>query len=273
MTSRVLAALAAGIAVLLLTRWPVAAAGVAALLILWPQLFGGLRAERAQITRLESLVIWTESLRDMIAAHASLEQAIPAGTENAPPAIRPALVRLSGQIHAHTPLDVALLGLAADLDDPSADLVIAALVLNVQRRGNQLREVLTGLATTARQELDLRRRVSAGRSALRRGVQIIIALTIAMAVFLIVMGGDYVKPYGTPAGQVALGVVIGIFATGFAWMRKLAAGDPVEPFLTRPGRQPAQEDLDLVASLTGVSAGTAAVLVQTPRSAAAAAPR
>jgi tight adherence protein B len=40
-------------------------------------------------------------------------------------------------------LEAALRALAADLDDPSADLVIAALILNVRRRGDGLREVLT----------------------------------------------------------------------------------------------------------------------------------
>ncbi len=263
MAARLLGALGAAALVLLATRWPVAAAAAAALVALWPHLFGGLRAERTQINRLEALVVWTESLRDMVAAHASLEQAIPAGTENAPPSIRPALVKLSGQIRAHTPLDTALLGLAADLDDPSADLVIAALVLNVQRRGNRLREVLTGLASTARQELDLRRRVSAGRAALRRGVQIIVGFTVTMAVFLVVLGGEYVKPYNTFAGQLALCVVVAIFAAGFAWMRRLSAGERVEPFLARPGQQPAPEDLQLVASLTGVSTAAAASLVQT----------
>ena len=51
---------------------------------------------------------------------------------NAPPLIRPALVRLVGQIRARVPMDQALLAFAAELDDPSADLVIAALILNTR---------------------------------------------------------------------------------------------------------------------------------------------
>ena len=49
----------------------------------WPKLFGGGAAEQRQIAALEALVVWTESLRDTIAAHASLEHAIPASTVNA----------------------------------------------------------------------------------------------------------------------------------------------------------------------------------------------
>ena len=60
----------------------------------------------------------------------------------------------------------------------------------------------------------MRRRISAGRAELRRGVQIVVAVTVGFAVFLVVFGRDYIAPYGTPAGQVALAVVVGIFAAG-----------------------------------------------------------
>jgi Flp pilus assembly protein TadB len=256
LTSRLAGGLLAGIAVLVLTRWPVVAAATTALVAFWPHLFGGTAAERAQIERLEALVVWTESLRDTIAAHASLEQAIPASTEHCPTAIRPALTRLAGQIRARAPLDVALLGLAGELDDPSADLVCAALILNVRRRGDRLAEVLTGLVVAAREELDLRRRISAGRAGLRRGVQIVVAMTVAFAAFLIVFGGAYVRPYDSPAGQAALLVVVGMFAAGFAWLRRLSAADPFDASLVRPGRpawtNPA--DVRLVTGLTGLSA-------------------
>lgn len=265
LTSRIAAAVAAGVATLAFTRWPVAAVALAALVALWPLLFGGRNVEQAQITRLEALVVWTESLRDTIAAHASLEHAIPATTATCPPVIRPALTRLAGQIRARASMDTALLGLAAELDDPSADLVCAALILNVRRRGDRLPEVLAGLATTAREELDMRRRISAGRAELRRGVQIVVAMTVAFAVFLILFGGQYVKAYDSPAGQVALLVVVGLFAAGFAWMRKLAADDPTAAFLTRPGR-PVWADPDevrLVAGLTGLSTTDVAVQLTT----------
>ena len=70
LAGRILAAAAVGAVTLVLTRWPVAAAGMAALVVLWPKLFGGSNAEQRQIAALEALVTWTESLRDTIAAHA-----------------------------------------------------------------------------------------------------------------------------------------------------------------------------------------------------------
>ena len=238
LSGRILAGIAVAALTLAVTRWPVAALGLGALVIWWPALFGGTTAEQRQIAALEALVTWTETLRDTIAAHASLEQAIPASAVNAPTLIRPALIRLTGQLRARVPLDKALLAFAAELNDPSADLVIAALMLSAKRRGDRLGQVLTGLTTTAREELEMRRKISAGRAELRRGVQIVVVVTVLIGGFLVLFSGAYIAPYSTPAGQLALAVVVGIFAAAFLWMRRLSAQQPVAPFLTRPGQQP-----------------------------------
>jgi tight adherence protein B len=247
--------------VLVLTRWPVAAVALAVLVVSWPLMFGGQRAEQEQTARLEALVVWTESLRDVMSGHASLEQAIPASVRNAPPLLRPALTQLVGQLRARIPMDRALLQFAATLDDPeTGDLVIGALVISTRRRGDQLGEVLTSLATTAREKLEMRRKVTAGRSEIRRGVRVIIGITVGFGVFLAVFGGSYVKPYDTVAGQICLAVVCGIFAAAFMWMRTLSGADTVQPLLPRPGRVADPGDVALVASLTGLSTQASSAL-------------
>lgn len=263
---RIAVAVLAFAVVLLVTRWPVAALAVGALALAWPMLFGGQRAEQAQTARLEALVVWTESLRDVISAHASLEQGIPATVPNAPPLLRPALNQLVGQLRAQVPMDRALLGFAAVLDDPSADLVLASLILSARRRGDRLGEVLTDLAATAREELDMRRKVTAGRSEIRRGVRILMGLTVGFGVFLSVFGGDYVAAYDSVAGQIVLAVVCGIFAAAFVWMRRLAGAETVQPFLARPDQVADAAEIALVSSLTGLStqASTALTTISTP---------
>jgi len=265
LTIRLGAAALAAAVTLVLTGWPVAALGLGGLVGFWPLLFGGLRDEQQQIERLEALVIWTESLRDTVSGASSLEQAIPVTAQNAPPVIRPALIRLVGHLRGQLPLDRALLKLAEWLDDSSADLVLAALILNAQRRGDGLAQVLSGLSVAAREELEMRRRVSNKRAGLRRSVQLIVLITIAFAVFLVTFGGDYVKPYDSAAGQVALAVVLGIFALGFAWMRQLSQPTPLMPFLSRPGQQLDPEDERVVMNLTGLSATELTVLSAEPR--------
>ena len=99
-----------------------------------------------------------------------------------------------------------------DLDDATADLVVAALMLNARLRGPGLRDVLTALAVSARDELDVRRRVEssrrehppqrADRGGGHRG---------AWPALLVVFNRAYVEPYGTFVGQVVLAGVLGTF--------------------------------------------------------------
>ncbi|HVV74633.1 MAG TPA: type II secretion system F family protein [Mycobacteriales bacterium] len=247
------AGIIAGVVILLVTRWPVAAVGIAALVLAWPVMFGGARAERAQIDRLEALVMWTEALRDTVTARASLEQAIPATATHAAGPIRPALIRLVGRLRARVPLDAALLALSAELDDASADKVIGALVLNTRQRGSGLAVVLGALARSGRDELDQRRRITAGRASMRRSVQLVVAITVAFAVLLATFSRSYVAPYSSLGGQVALTVVVGLFAASFVWLRRLAGGEPATPFLTAAtDPRSAETNLRIVHQLTGL---------------------
>ncbi|MGH8824303.1 MAG: type II secretion system F family protein [Jiangellaceae bacterium] len=229
----------AGLLALVVTRWPSLAVGVGVLVAFWPAMFGGLRAERNAIARLEGLAAWTESLRDTIAGAVGLEQAIPATAYAASPSIRPQLRLLVDRLRVRVPMHVALQRFADDLDDPSADLVVAALILNARLRGPGLRQVLTTLAESARAELDMRQRVLAGRASTRRSVQIIVLVTILFVVGLPVFNPTYVAPYGTPAGQIVLGVVLSIFALGFMWMRRLSQFETPERFLVASAVRPA----------------------------------
>ena len=261
MARRVAAGVVVGLLVLVVTGWPVAALGLGALIALWPRLFGGSAAEARQIAELEALVVWVESLKDTIAGRASLEHAIPTSAAAAPDLVRPALLRLVGRIRARVPLEEALRALAADLDDPSAELVIAALILNVRRRGDGLREVLAGLATSAREELEMRRRVSAERVQLRRGVQLIVGVTVAVAAFLTIFNPEYLEPYDSPTGQVVLVLVMAIFAVSLVRMRRLSSQQPVPAFLARPDRAPDELEARLVATLVD-DAAPAAVMTR-----------
>ncbi len=221
----------AGVVTLVLTRWPVAAIGAGALVAFWPALFGGAREERESVARLEGLAAWTESLRDTIAGAVGLEQAIPSTVYAASPSIQPQLRLLADRLRIRVPMPEALQRFADDLDDPSADLVVAALILNAKLRGPGLRQVLSSLADSARAELDMRQRVSAGRASTRRSVQIVVGFSLLFMAGISVLNRDYVEPYSSPLGQLVLGVVIGIFGLGFVWMRRLAKFDVPARFL------------------------------------------
>ena len=117
--------------------------------------------ERRAMARLEALATWTESLRDTIAGAVGLEQAIPASARAAAPSLQEPLSRLVNRLHTRVPMADALRRFADDLDDPSADLIIAALIINARLRGPGLRDLLGALSASVREELDMRRKVNA----------------------------------------------------------------------------------------------------------------
>lgn len=227
------ALVAAGVAVVvaLITRWPVAAGAAAALIYLWPTMFGGGKVAAGQVEGVEALATWTESLRDSIAGSVGLEDAIRHSLTAAPPVLRPALQRLDGRVRVQIPLTQALAAFAEEFEDSSADLVVAALILNSKLRGPGLVATLSALATATREEVDMRRRIEEGRKSLRRTALIIVGATATFAGAMAVFSRDYVAPYSSPLGQAMLAVVLSVFAGGLMWIRSAANLRPPERFL------------------------------------------
>ncbi|TMQ91316.1 type II secretion system protein [Actinomadura soli] len=234
LTTRSAVAVIVGMAVLIVTRWPIAAAGTAALVLAWSGLAGGAAEERKSMARLEGLAAWTESLRDTIAGAVGLEQAIPASQRAAAPALQQPLRNLVDRLHTRVPMPEALRRFADDLDDPSADLVIAALILNAKLRGPGLRDMLSALANSARAELDMRRRVEADRRSTRRSVRIVVAVSVGTALALAVFNHSYVEPYDDLLGQLVLCIVVALYGAAFLWLRRLSKYELPGRFLSEP---------------------------------------
>ncbi|MEV7123723.1 type II secretion system F family protein [Kitasatospora griseola] len=213
----------AALVVLAATRWPVAAIAAAALALFWDKLFGGAKEERAAMERVEGLAAWTESLRDTMAGAVGMEQAIQASMRAASPALRPHLATVIDRLRAKTSLPIALDLFAEDLNDGSADLVIIALKNNARQQGPGLRDVLSELAATARDEADMRRRIMAQRSGTRRSVKIVVTVCVAFPVGMALFNPSYVEAYQTVQGQGVLAVVLAFFAAGLAWLRNLSS--------------------------------------------------
>jgi Flp pilus assembly protein TadB len=227
-------ALVAGILVLVATGWIVAGVGVALLVYSWRSL-GGAASERKTMARLESLATWTESLRDTIAGAVGLEQAIPSSIRVADVSLREPLTKLVDRLHTRVPMHVALRRFADDLDDPSADMIIAALIINARLRGPGLRALLGALAVSVREELDMRRKVNAGRRSTRRSVQIVVAVSVGMAIVLAVLDHAFLSPYDGVYGQFMLVIIGAIYAAGILWLRRLATFESPQRLLGTAG--------------------------------------
>jgi Flp pilus assembly protein TadB len=233
-------ALGVGLIVGLLSQWPVLGLGTVVLVFFWDQLFGGAASEKLAVRQIEALAMWTESLRDTIAGAVGLEQAIPSTARGADPVLRGHLNALLDRLRGRMPLADALQYLADDLDDPSADLVVAALILNSKLRGPGLRDVLTALGKSAREEVDMRQRIIAQRAGTRRSVQIIVIVVAVFVLGMALFNRNFVQPYGSPLGEVVLAGVLVLFGLGFWWLRRLAKVEAPGRFLIK-ARIPEQQ--------------------------------
>lgn len=225
-------AVGAGIAALLVTRWPLAGVAAGVVVYLWPKLFGGAAAGRRQLAKIEAVAAWTESLRDTASAAAGLEQAIPATVSAAHPLLRAPVRELAARLDGRVPLPEALARFADDVDDPAADMVVAALSLNARQRAGGLERILTSLAASSRAELEMRRKVELERRALRRQAQRIAFAVLGFCALQAVFARAWLAPYSTPLGQLVLAILLAVFIGAFARMKSLSASDPEPRFLT-----------------------------------------
>lgn len=247
---RLVAGVAAGPAIGWGAGWPVAGLAIVVLIVCWPALFGG-ADQRDRIAELEALAAWTESLKDLVSGAAGLREAIPVSVDTASPLLRAPLTRLRGLLAARESLAAALPVLAADLDDPTAELVVAVLILNARSRGPGLANALAGLAESIREELELYRQIEAQRRGDRRSVQIMVGATACFAAAMaFLFPPQFSHPYRTLSGQFVLLIVLGIFAAAFAWMRRLARPDVPDVFLVKNDGF-TKTEVDIVANLMG----------------------
>ncbi|WP_255375621.1 type II secretion system F family protein [Saccharomonospora sp. CUA-673] len=184
------------------------------------------------MARIEAIAAWTEMLRDTLSSAAGLEQAIHATVETAPVAIRDDVRELAVRIERGDKLSDALGVLADDLNDPTADLVISALVLASEHQARQLTDLLGELATEAREQVSMRLRVESGRARTRTSVRVIVGTTVAFAVGLVILNRGYLDPYDSAFGQVMLLLVGGLFALAFSWLARISRMGEPERFLT-----------------------------------------
>src|SRR6266540_1846145 len=220
---RLLACGGIGLALGVLTRWPVGALLAMLCAWWWPTLFGAKGAVQQAIGRINAIAAWAEMLRGMMAAAASIEQAIVATVPLAPEPIR------QGQ-----PLAIALRPLADAIDDDTGDLVVGALILAAdptQRSGN-LTEQLGELASAARAKATMRLRVQADRARLHAAARAITVITLGVIAILLLVGRSFLAPYGTPLGQLALLGVGAVFAVGLTGLTWLGRHGAPERFIT-----------------------------------------
>ncbi|MDN5751609.1 MAG: pilus assembly protein TadB, partial [Pseudonocardia sp.] len=201
------------------TGWVVGAVLVAAGCWFLPRVLGRDVGHTRRVARIEAVATWTEMIRDTLLAAAGLEQAILVTAPLAPAPVREEVAALAARLDRGVRLVPALRLLARDLADPTADLVVAALVIAAEQQARQLTDLLGALAATARERASMRMRVEAGRARSRTSVRVVVGTTTGFAVALVLLNRPYLVAYDSVTGQAVLLAVGLLFAAGFGWLR------------------------------------------------------
>ena len=183
-----------------------------------------------RLDRTEAIAAWAEMLRDTMAGSGGLEQSIIATAAVAPLPIRPEVVRLAARLERER-LAPALREFADEIDQPAGDLVVAALILAADKSPKRLGDLLGRLATSARANVNMQLRIDAGRARVQTAVKVITIFTTGFAAMLLVLNHDYLEPYGSLWGQVALAAVGLCFGGSFLWLARAFQYQDEERFL------------------------------------------
>jgi Flp pilus assembly protein TadB len=214
----------------LLTGWIAAglALGVAAAVA--PGAWTRSRRSRRDLLVIDAVATWTELLRDTIGAAAGLEHALVAVAPMTPAPIAEPVQRAAARLEVG-PLPDALRGLAADLDHPCADFVLAALLLAAEREARDLAPLLGRLADAARDEASLQRRIGLDRMRLRTSVRMIAGSVVVFLAGIALTDRSYLAPYDEPTGQLALVGITAVILLALGALARLGRAAHGERFV------------------------------------------
>jgi tight adherence protein B len=217
-----LVAAAVGVLVLVATGWVAVAAGAAGAAVIIPAILASGGEANARISRLEGLAGFTRRLADLLASGAvgSLEQGLRRAAMGCSPAIQPQVAALVSRMGPQG-LEPALRAFGQDLADPAGDHVAMALILRARNGGRGLAMVLQNLATDVDEQVRMRRTIRSAMATQMDSIRGLVILTVSVWVLSAVFLGQYLTPYSTPLGQIALLVIVSVFALAMVWLRRL----------------------------------------------------
>ena len=252
---QIVIAVAAGAGAWLYTGVPLMGLLLPALVFLVPWLLASTRSHTGRIQQLEALAEWTQRIADVLLLGVGLEQAIVTSRRTAPAALERQITDLVGRLQSRWTPEEALRAFADDLNDSTADKVLAALLLRAADRGPGLAGALADLAESVREEVRQRRAIEADRAKHRATVRWMVMIILGV-IGVGSLNHAYTAPYRTALGQLVLVLVAMAFFAVIWWMRSLASHKPTPRFLepdrrSSTGRAPnaAMPDVELPADL------------------------
>lgn len=221
-----------GLMAALLTGWVILVAMVPAAIVGVPYLLGS-GSDAAGIKQLDALEEWTRSLSGVLGAGVSLEQAIVVSQASAPAAIEQQINNLAARLRSRMSSEEALRRFADELEDTTADKIVATLILGARRRNVGLTRILEDLAESVAEDVSARRMVQAERARQTTTVRYVTLITVVFFGGFLLLGGAYVAPYGTALGQPILAVLLAAYVGVLVWLRKMNRAEPLPRLLEK----------------------------------------
>ncbi len=170
----------------------------------------------------ESIAIWTESLRDAVSASSGLEQAVLATEAHCPKNLRQPMQLLVASLR-YGSLEDGLRRFADDVAHPTCDFVVAALVTSARHQTKDLVQLLTHLAECARSECHLYLRIWVSRARSRTSIRIINGSVVSFVGGLLLFNPSYLRPFiGFEGVIVLLGIGV-LFTIAITWLQRIAS--------------------------------------------------
>ncbi|WP_236700723.1 type II secretion system F family protein [Allosalinactinospora lopnorensis] len=173
---------------------------------------------------------WVRQLASRLSAGIVVEQALVASAQTAPTAVRAEVARLSARLRNGWPSSEALRRFADELASPVGDLVVAELSLAATRQGAGVSQSLSQLADLVAEEVAMHRQIEAERARPRLTARLVTIIAVIAAGFL-ALSGEYMQPYASATGQIALAGIGMVFIAAMIWMRRMTATRPGPRFL------------------------------------------
>jgi Flp pilus assembly protein TadB len=220
------------VVMLVVTGWAVVAGSVALLVAAIPGIGRPYIQGRNEQELVDGIATWTEQLRDTLAGAHGLEQAIVATSVHAPLVLQTQVKKLASYI-GYGSLEDGLRRFGDEMNNSTADFVVAALVTASQHQARDLGMLLTQIAQCARDESKMRSRVWVGRARTRSAVKIIATVIALFVLGLFLFNRPYLQPYSSIQGQVVLSGILGVFAVSLSLMQSMAKIIEPERFVRR----------------------------------------
>jgi hypothetical protein len=217
---------------LVVTGWVVVAGSVAMLVAAIPGIGRPYIQARNEQELVDGIATWTEQLRDTLAGAHGLEQAIVATSIHAPLVLQTQVKKLASYI-GYGSLEDGLRRFGDELNNSTADFVVAALVTASQHQARDLGMLLTQIAQCARDESKMRSRVWVGRARTRSAVKIIATVIALFVLGLFLFNRPYLQPSSSIQGQIVLSGILGIFSASLSLMQSMAKIIEPERFVRR----------------------------------------